>query len=165
MFIYLFVYTNNSKTLDDFTKLLNKINDTRKTKIKFFFTQNQTKKQSKTFTVLKSPHVNKKAQEHFNLLKYKKKITLCSFKLNKLLIILKKNQQNLLSDMHIKIKVRLANFDTNKDLLDPDIFILNNSKSILKSNSNTFLKVADGFGEFLLKKGYYSRLQNLKKFR
>lgn len=152
MFIYLFIYTNNFKALVGFTKFLNRINFARKTNLKLFFTHKQNTKQSKIFTVLKSPHVNKKAQEHFKLLKYKKKIKLSSFKLNKLLILLKKMHENLFPEIHIKVKVILSNSDTKKNLLDPNIFILNNSKIILKPNFDIYLKILDCFGEVLLKK-------------
>lgn len=162
MLIYLFVYANNYKTLANFTRLLNKINYTRKTKLKLFLTQTQNKKQSKIFTVLKSPHVNKKAQEHFKLLKYTKKIKLCSFKLSKLLILLKKVHHHLFPNMHLKVKVMLLNSDTKKDLLDPNIFILNNSKKLLKANSSTYLKIVDSFGEVLLKKDFTSKNITLK---
>lgn len=65
----------------------------------------QIKQKKKIFTVLKSPHINKKSRESFLLKNYIKKINIPFFNIYKLfnfLIILRKN---LPKDFHIKIKI------------------------------------------------------------
>nr|UXG53548.1 ribosomal protein S10 [Plasmopara obducens] len=54
----------------------------------------QVKKKNKIFTLLKSPHVNKKSREHFIYTKYTPKIDIKSeniFRLLNFLILIKKN--------------------------------------------------------------------------
>nr|YP_009729739.1 ribosomal protein S10 [Plasmopara viticola]QHW07478.1 ribosomal protein S10 [Plasmopara viticola] len=81
---------------------LKKINKLKKIKIQGLF---QTKKKNKIFTLLKSPHVNKKSREHFIYTKYAPKIDIKFqniFMLLNFLILIKKNlSENLL--MNIKI--------------------------------------------------------------
>ena len=67
------------------------------------------KKKKKFFTVLKSPHVNKTAQEQFNFNITIKKLTFNYFKFNRFLIIFKKIKQNVFSDIYIKIKFNIDN--------------------------------------------------------
>jgi len=69
---------------------LKKFNKFKKIKINGIF---QTKQQKKIFTLLKSPHVNKKSREHFIYKNYKPKIDIKFkqiFKLLNFLILIKK---------------------------------------------------------------------------
>lgn len=68
------------------------------------------KQKRKFFTVLKSPHVNKTAQEQFELCFFSKDIKFKSFQLLKILIFLKKLQKISFSDISIKIKFVIKNF-------------------------------------------------------
>nr|UNW58226.1 40S ribosomal protein S10 [Phytophthora sp. 'Clade06a-New-PT'] len=81
---------------------LKKINNFKNIKINGIF---QTKKKKKIFTLLKSPHVNKKSREHFIYRNYQPKINIeftNIFKLLNFLIIIKKTlSENSL--MNIKI--------------------------------------------------------------
>nr|UXG53547.1 ribosomal protein S10 [Plasmopara halstedii] len=66
----------------------------------------QTKKKKKIFTLLRSPHVNKKSREHFIYTKYTPKINI-KFKdivmlLNFLILIKKNLSKNLLINTKIK---------------------------------------------------------------
>nr|AEP41601.1 40S ribosomal protein S10 [Phytophthora inundata]AXU39051.1 ribosomal protein S10 [Phytophthora inundata]AXU39053.1 ribosomal protein S10 [Phytophthora inundata]AXU39060.1 ribosomal protein S10 [Phytophthora inundata]UXG53568.1 ribosomal protein S10 [Phytophthora condilina] len=85
-------------------KLLNlkKINNFKNIKINGIF---QTKKKKKIFTLLRSPHVNKKSREHFIYTNYQPKIDIKFiniFKLLNFLIIIKKTlAENSL--MNVKI--------------------------------------------------------------
>jgi len=56
------------------------------------------------YTVLRSPHVNKKAQDQFEFRVYRKQLSLYSYQGLKLLMILKKIQCKLFADVKIKIE-------------------------------------------------------------
>ena len=81
---------------------LKKINKIKHIKIKGIF---KIKQKKKIFTLLKSPHVNKKSREHFIYKNYIEKIEIKFsnfFKLLNFLIIIKKN---LTSNFLINIKI------------------------------------------------------------
>ena len=63
----------------------------------------------KRLTVLKSPHVNKKAQEQFEHRLFKKQFRIEVTKIVKYLVFLKKLNYNLFSDIHIKLKCAIKN--------------------------------------------------------
>lgn len=123
------------------------------------------------FTILKSPHVNKKAQDQFENRFFKKEIFLYNLKVFKYLIFLKKISFSLFSNVHLKIKQTLGYKYFKKVGLT--IFNLNNVK-VCKYNSfkvsnlnklkqvknkklkritlkkaNNFLKIFDLYGEVL----------------
>lgn len=77
-------------------------------------------------TILKSPHVNKKAQEQFEIRFFKKQLTIKSIKIFKYLIFLKKLNFNLFSDVNITLKYSIKKKETQK--LNLKIFILENFK-------------------------------------
>lgn len=96
----------------------------------------QKKKVKKIITILKSPHVNKKAQEQFEIKYYSVQFSVNSIKLFKFLIFLKKVKTFCLSDINIKIKTF---FNKKKqELLNTNIFNINNFKikSFIRSNYN-----------------------------
>nr|YP_009420734.1 ribosomal protein S10 [Phytophthora nicotianae]DAZ88476.1 TPA_asm: ribosomal protein S10 [Phytophthora nicotianae P1976]DAZ88909.1 TPA_asm: ribosomal protein S10 [Phytophthora nicotianae CJ01A1]AEP41642.1 40S ribosomal protein S10 [Phytophthora nicotianae]AEP41643.1 40S ribosomal protein S10 [Phytophthora nicotianae]AEP41644.1 40S ribosomal protein S10 [Phytophthora nicotianae] len=104
--MYLLRITFNSfqkiKQLKQNLLKLKKINKLKNIQIHGIF---QTKNKNKIFTVLKSPHVNKKAREHFIIKNYTPKIDI-KFKnifqlLNFLILIKKIFSENIL--MNIKI--------------------------------------------------------------
>nr|AEP41560.1 40S ribosomal protein S10 [Phytophthora idaei] len=81
---------------------LKKINKLKNIQIKGIF---QTKKKKKIFTLLKSPHVNKKSREHFIIKNYTPKIDI-KFKkifqlLNFLILIKKILSENALTNIKI----------------------------------------------------------------
>lgn len=104
MFINIYVKSKNRlsliKFLNTFKNLIN--NKTIKLNKTLIFSQN--KKINKVFTVLKSIHVNKTAQEQFEFNIFSKNIKIYTFQLLKLLIILKKLQTSFFSDIQIKMK-------------------------------------------------------------
>jgi len=75
------------------------------TRIKYF--QKNLKK--KRLTLLKSPHVNKKAQEQFEYRFFKKQFAIEVTKNFKYLVFLKKLNYNLFSDVHIRLKHAITN--------------------------------------------------------
>lgn len=64
----------------------------------------QNKTNTKTITVLKSPHVNKKSQEQFEIKTFKKHFKIIIKNDWKLLLCLKKLSHNMCSDINIKVK-------------------------------------------------------------
>ena len=107
MFLIISLKSKNLKSLIFFFNVLKKfnINDN----IKKLY----TKKKIKRFTILKSPHVNKTAQQHFEYRLYLKKIYVKNFQIFKLLIILKKIKINLCCDVLISVKFNI-NDNSNK---------------------------------------------------
>jgi hypothetical protein len=74
------------------------------------------KKTKKSFiAILKSPHVNKKAQEQFETHFYSKQLSIYSTKKLKYLFFLKKIKNNIFSDLKLKIKFT-PNFSSVKEL-------------------------------------------------
>ena len=103
--------------------------------------------QKKILTVLKSPHVNKTAQEQFESRLFKKQLTIFSYKSFLLLILLKYLKFILFPEL--KIKVILFSNSTKlyknvQNKINP-----NNFNSIFLLN---YLKTFDLHGEILLKK-------------
>jgi hypothetical protein len=84
----------------------------------------------KIITVLKSPHVNKTAQEQFESLFYRAKINIFSYKYWLLLVFIKHlKSTTLFSDVNLKIKVNLNNSNYHKrvvEYLNPNNFYLIN---------------------------------------
>merc|ERR1712084_118009 len=109
MFIKLSIKAKRKKSLLFFLYVLNKFNQINKLKLI------SKKKFKKRFTVLKSPHVNKNAQEQFEFNLFSIDIAISKFQLSKLLIILKKIKNNFCYDIHIKIEFLI---DIKKQKID-----------------------------------------------
>ena len=77
------------------------------------------------YTVLKSPHVNKKAQEQFEYRLHKRQISFYWFQSFKMLMLLKKVQTKLFPDVKIKIRFML-NTSKIKKVSQPKIGKNNN---------------------------------------
>jgi ribosomal protein S10 len=129
------------------------------------------KKTTKSFvTILKSPHVNKKAQEQFETRFYSKQFSVYPTKKLKYLFFFKKIQNNVFSDVKLKIRIttkfskeKKLNFFTmepqnyisekfNKNWISQRIY-LNNKKELINFNSslsNNILKIFDAHGELSL---------------
>ena len=87
---------------------------------KFFY-----KKEKKTFvSILKSPHVNKSAQEQFEIRTSSRQIKIQTTQPFKFLIMLKKIKANLFPDINIKLKL-ITNKKT-QNLLKQKIFNVDN---------------------------------------
>jgi ribosomal protein S10 len=106
------------------------------------------KKKRKILTILKSPHVNKKAQEQFQVNIYSKKINLYSTQNKIALLFLKKISSTVFSNVKIQIKFPINSHlikKTQTKILNPTNFKLNffNKKSYLneitRENSKNIL--------------------------
>ena len=104
MFINIIIKSKNKQSLIKFlTTFKNFINNDKLNLTKtLIFSQQQ--KINKIFTILKSPHVNKTAQEQFELNLFSKNIKIHSFQIIKILVILKKIQSEFFSDINIQTR-------------------------------------------------------------
>jgi len=121
----------------------------------------------KVVTLLKSPHVNKSAQEQFESNTFSKQLTLYSPKKLKYLFFIKKIQESLFSDVKLKIsfyikvksclkpkvfKIKLSNNILTKTIISQTKDLKNTKqlkkiKNINTNNLKTTLKNLDSFGE------------------
>ena len=129
---HLTFFSKNKKSLDETFLFFNNI----KILKKFFF----KKRKKQFFTILKSPHINKTAQEQFEILTYSRQLTLHTTKSLKFIFFLKKINFNLFSSVKIKIKLTLNNKkenELNNKLFNPTNYKLNN---ILTDNVSNYMK-------------------------
>ena len=133
-------------------------------KLNGFLNYLQQKQNRKFFTTLKSPHVNKTAQEQVEYREFAKQITVFSFQILKFLILLKKIHKSLFPDVEIKIKFILKNKTIKKTKLvaiNPDnykikSFLSGNKKKNINNTSKqkqmiAYLKLFDIYGELNFK--------------
>jgi ribosomal protein S10 len=151
MVVYLYVYSNDESASKKFIQFINKIIKNKILHIKIFYIYHRKTQAFKTFTVLKSPHVNKKAQEHFELYNQQNKIKLILFQTQKLFILLKTIQMHLFPNIFIKINIHIGKTKINLHQTNPDIFKMESSKILLNSNFINYIKNLDVFGELSMK--------------
>ena len=108
MFLIISLKSKNIKSLIFFFNVLKKFNISKNIKKLY------TTKKIKRIAILKSPHVNKTAQQHFEYRLYLKKIYVKNLQIFKLLIILKKIKINLCCDVLINIKFIINDNNFNK---------------------------------------------------
>lgn len=116
MFVIIDIYSKNLSSLLVFVSFF--LNEKLKP---IYFTKCLSvlqKKKKKTFlTILKSPHVNKTAQEQFGSCVYKKRIKVFTLKLPLFIVLLKTIRFNLISDINFQIKV-ISNLSFEKRALE-----------------------------------------------
>ena len=146
MFLIIDLYSNNLKSLKDFKSYLYTNEVGKKLKIFTRFYAKKTKK--KRLTILKSPHVNKRAQEQFNLCVYKTRIIVFSPNFFLLLFYIKTIKSNLFSDIRITVKT----YSNNTLLSNKLINCINPKKYKFEDFScnevKSYLKILESFGEF-----------------
>lgn len=160
------VTSRNKNSIKNFFLFLNKTTSINLNIIQKYF---QEKTRKKKLTILKSPHVNKKAQEQFESRVFKKQLTIQVTKNFKYLIFFKKlsfdlfpdikiKLQHIISDKNIKkLKIKIFkpnNFKINKysgfQTYNLNLKYLRNnmSKHLLTKKTNFLLKIFDLYGEF-----------------
>ena len=87
MFIIIQIFSKNSNSISNFLKFLYKLKKNKILNLNFTIIQAPQLKKSKQFSVLKSPHVNKKAQEQFEYNVFNKQLKIYVSQLSKFLII------------------------------------------------------------------------------
>jgi len=113
-------------------------------------------KKRDVITVLKSPHVNKTAQEQFEYRVYSKKIRINSFKPSIFLLVLKKIKSFSFPGISLKV-IGVCN-KSNKlsktlKLFDPkNLYLANGSKCFSK-----YIQLFDCQGEIILKTKYFCK--------
>lgn len=108
----------------------------------FLILKQSVKKKKKKFTVLKSPHINKKSKESFDFRIFHITILLYVFDINFFVYLLNKIKNN--NFMDINIKILLVYFKT--------IFFKKLNIFLLKNDINCkYLKLLDIIGEINLK--------------
>ena len=117
------LFSKNKNSLIKFYRFFQqelKINATAAIGIKHLAKQTKTKK----ITILKSPHVNKTAQEHFKYRIFCNHFKLTSSKTFKLYTILKRVKNELFPDVWFRMSHSIKIFNKNT-IIDPNLFNLN----------------------------------------
>jgi ribosomal protein S10 len=147
MLINIIIYSKNINSINKFLNFFYKKLTFKILKYQIFKSKFQKPIQKKILTVLKSPHVNKTAQEQFEYRLFRKQLTLFSYKSGLFLILLKYIKFKLFPDLKIKI-ILFSNstkqYKAVQNRINPNNF---NSSLILN-----YLKIFDLHGEILLKK-------------
>ena len=160
MFFYLKVSSKDKKVLNNFVKCLSRLENS-STTLKCF----SKKRKRKFITILKSPHVNKTAQEQFEYRFYSKRFLVNSFKPFSFFLKLKKIKNTTFPGLNLKIK-GLFNKPQNQEkiltIIDPDNIILKkgvnikkNKQEILKKSEQQYIQLFDCYGEICLKNAFY----------
>ena len=125
------LYCKDKKTLKKIFKFLSLQYNTEIKKLQTPLYFNQKKTKIKKITVLKSPHVNKSAQRHFEYRIYSIKIQVCSYKPQKYLFVLKKLQNYIFPEVKITIKQKI-NQKNNQKLIENNFLNPDNYRTELK---------------------------------
>lgn len=169
---FLIVSSKNKKSIDKFYLFFSNIIESNFNIVKKY---SKKKKVRKGVTILKSPHVHKKAQEQFEVRIYSRCFFINIYQLPKHLFFFKELQKNLFPDVHIKFQFyinRQAKNCFKIKLFNPDCFkigyinrfIFSQKLSINLFNTNflkkkqqlslikieKLLKIIDIFGELSL---------------
>lgn len=152
MFINIYIYSKNLGSINKFLKFITNKKIIKVLNFNIFSLKFQKKTKIIKFTVLKSPHVNKTAQEQFNYHVYRKQLTLNSYQIFLLLVYLKFIKFKLFTDIDIKIEL-----NSNTTIFYNKLTKLFNSNnySIRLNNYlflNKYLQLFDIKGEILLNK-------------
>jgi len=164
MFFYIKASSKDKKVLKKFSWFLSKL-ETSTFILKCFSKQ----KKRKFITILKSPHVNKTAQEQFEFRFYNKSFLINSFQPLTFLFILKKIKNLSFSGLNLEVKSLLEHNEKNKNflkLISPDNLTINikhgwdNQKLNNKSSPQNpllkkYIQLFDCYGEMFLKDVVY----------
>ena len=126
----------------------------------------QVKKKLTKFTILKSPHINKSAQEQFEFRIFSRQVSVFSFQVFKLLVFFKRFHIKLFSDVRFQINLSI-NQSQNFDLyaFDPDDFQTLPFLEFTRPNIgdfNDYASLFDIYGEFTIRK-FLNKSKLIKK--
>ena len=148
MFIIIDIYSKNFYALSTFLNSF--LNKKICNKLKLIIVKSSLQKtKKKKLTVLKSPHVNKKAQEQFELHTYKKRIKCFTFKTLLFLVFLKKIKFYLFSEIVIKVSL-IKNSKNSKKKIKNKFNVDNYHLNLNEVKLNNYLSVFEAYGEFVL---------------
>jgi ribosomal protein S10 len=153
MFFYLKVSSKNKKVLQNFVTFLSKLE---KSPIVLKYVSKQNAR--KFITILKSPHVNKTAQEQFEFRFYSKQFLISSAQPLMFFLKLKKIKNSSFSGVNLEIQALLNNSKHIKSLskvFNPDKIILPRKfekvPSVKTSLLKKYIQLFDCYGEVSLK--------------
>ena len=129
----LFLKTKNKNSLKKFFFFFNKFTNKNFTLVKKTFAK---KKKKIVFTILKSPHVNKTAQEQFEIKFLAFQLTIITSQIFKFLIFFKKLKNSIFADINFKIKIS-SNLK-KQNLLKKKLLNVDNFKTNLYFNEKTY---------------------------
>ena len=173
MFFYLKVSCKDKKILEKFTRIFTKIKS-----LPIFIKPFPKYEKRKFVTILKSPHVNKTAQEQFEYRFFSKHFLVFSMKPQIFFLLLKRLKNFSFSGIKLEVKGVFEKNITNKyilKLVNPDNIVLQtsylNQKSFRKEKtknkdfkfvisnldlSKKYIQLFDSYGEIYLKNTFYS---------
>lgn len=129
----LLLYSKDKKTINNF--------------LNFFKNNKQSQfqrltKQSKItrFSVLKSPHINKKAQEQFQYIHFCISLSFFTYKIKKKLIFFKKIKNQLFPELNLLVKGIYSSKKKITKFLAPNNIMTYNPKKFIKLTSKNLLK-------------------------
>ena len=153
MFINIYLSSKNHTSLNTFVRFFLKITRTKQIDASAFLVQHSKPRLIKKFSVLKSPHVNKKAQDQFEFRVYNKQLSLYSLQGLKLLRVLKQIQHKLFADVKIKVGFVFNDSKLQKKVrkkFNPNKIVLTKNQAN-ESSSKFHLQLLDMYGEFHFK--------------
>ena len=118
MFISITLKSKNRNSILKFLKILKNFSNNKKLQLNRKLIIQQNKDSKKVFTVLKSPHVNKTAQEQYEFKLFSKRLKVDSFQIIKSLIAVKKIQTILFSDVQLYIKFNINDIKKKRKLVN-----------------------------------------------
>lgn len=146
----LLLYSKHKKIINDFLNFL-KNNTTQNFQL-------QIKKSKITrFSVLKSPHINKKAQEQFQYIYFCISLSFFTYKIKKKLFFLKKIKNQLFPELKLLIKGIYSSKKNMVKFLSPSNIITYNQKKFGKLTSKNLLKKSIFYLKIL---DYYGSIHN-----
>ena len=160
MLINLKVFSKNRVSLVTFKKLMSKISNDSFLNFNFAIKNFQQVRKKRIFTVLKSPHVNKVAQEQFQYCLTSQKMKFCTFQFLKLVLLTKRFKTQIFPDINIKICFLVQNHNLKKfktQILSPKWYKLKTFNPQMRYNGKIknpiflYLKLLDFYG------GLYSK--------
>ena len=151
MFFAINIRSKNLNSLNKFLKILNNEKFLKKLQIKFFKIIHKSNKNKKVLTILKSPHVNKSAQEQFEHVTYKKNVICFIEQPFLFILVLKLLRFRHFSDISILIKFNLDIIKAKKFVKKNINFLFLKLKTEKKIYLLEYLKIMELNGEFLIK--------------
>jgi len=138
---HLTIVSKNKKSIEKSINFLTK--NLKLLKLNVISKNNSGKPKIKRMSVLKSPHVNKKAQEQFEFRLFLTKLIVETTQNFKILTLIKKIKNIVFSDVKIKITTIIKTKKTNP--------LVNSSFNLKRKNETTkFLTFLDYYGEINL---------------
>ena len=160
MFFYFKVSAKESQALKNFFRFISKLKTS-----PMIFKHFSGQQKRKFITILKSPHVNKTAQEQFEFRFYSKRFRVDSFKPLTFFLILKKIKNLSFPGIKVEIKGLFNVKEKNKNLLrsiSPDsvFFTSKNNFKVKRQQQNLYfqkkyIQLFDYYGENYLKHSFY----------